>query len=302
MIKPANPNAFAVNPLDRASALRCDEAWIGRQRARDDAMLLALWQGDPLTAAGRVLFLDASATREFAAAAAVVFLGLDAGRPVFAIDASDAPAREVAPFAGIGAYAPLREAAYTLSPRELAIAGHARWLLDWHRRHGHCARCGGPTRIAHGGEKRDCPGCGAEHFPRTDPVAITLAAHEGACLLARGAHFPPGFFSALAGFVEAAETPEECAVREMREEAGVEIIALAYQFSQPWPFPSSMMRGFLAEARTRELTLDNKEIVQALWVDRADVERLLDGEKRGDLKLPPRFTIARRLIERWVGR
>jgi NAD+ diphosphatase len=302
LLRPSNPNFFAGNPLDRASEQRCDAEWLASMRADPRSQMAALWHGDPLIAGGRVLFLDLAAIREFPTSAAFVFLGLDNGRATFAIDASAAPAREVAPFAEIGEYRPLRDAATELSAREAAIVGQARWLLEWHRKHQFCAQCGGPTRMSHGGEKRDCPSCSAEHFPRTDPVAIILAEHDGACLLARNAKFPPTFFSTLAGFIEAAETPEECALREMREEAGVEIENIRYQFSQPWPFPASMMMGFLATARDRALLLDQKEIVEARWVSLEEIRAILDGEKREDLRLPPRFTIARRLIERWAGR
>jgi NAD+ diphosphatase len=301
-VRPFNPNLFSGNPLDRASEERCNAEWLAARRADPRSQMAALWHGDPLIAGGRVLFLDLAATREFPSDAAFVFLGLDNGRATFAIDASAAQARELAPFAEIGEYKSLRDAAPELSAREAAIIGQARWLIEWHRKHKFCAQCGAPTRMSHGGEKRDCPGCSAEHFPRTDPVAIILAEHDGACLLGRNSKFPPSYFSALAGFVEAAETPEECAVRELREEAGVDIVEIRYQFSQPWPFPASMMMGFIATARDRALRLDQKEIVEARWASLEEIRAILDGEKREDLRLPPRFTIARRLVERWAGR
>jgi NAD+ diphosphatase len=222
-------------------------------------------------------------------------------RACFAIDASGAPTLEDAPFSDLGVYTPLREAASVLSSEDIAVVGEARWLLDWHRRHAHCAVCGSKTEMKDGGAKRLCPQCGTEHFPRSDPVAIVLAVHEESCLLARGPHFPPGFLSALAGFVEACETPEACAIRELREEAGVALTGVRYQFSQPWPFPSSLMMGFIADARDKTLKLDEKEIVEARWMSRGEIDRLLAGERRDDVRLPPRFTIARRLIERWAA-
>jgi len=291
---------FAAEPLDRASDRRIDPSWIAAQRAAPSTLVAPLWRGDPLVRDGRVAFLGPSAFREFPAGAPALFLGLARGAAYFAIDASAAPAPEAAPFADLGVYMPLREAAGLLAPGDLAIVGEARWLFDWHRRHPHCAVCGSMTSMTDGGAKRLCPQCAAEHFPRSDPVAIVLAAHDGACLLGRSAHFPPGFLSALAGFVEACETPEACAVRELHEEAGVIIDNVRYQFSQPWPFPSSLMMGFIADAKDRALSLDPKEIEEARWVDRAEILALLAGEKREDLRLPPRFTIARRLIERWA--
>lgn len=298
-----NPNYFAGNPLDRASDARMQDDWIARQLASDDAILLPLWRGDPLIVDDAVGWLAGAARGEFRRDACTVFLGLKGDSPIFGIDASPgAPTPDDAPFGDLGEYVPLREAAALLEPEDLAIVGQARWLIDWHRRHTFCAVCGKSTDIAEGGAKRRCPSCEAEHFPRTDPVAIVLAIHEDHCLLGRGPHFPPGVFSALAGYVEAGETAEECAVRELKEEAGVTLSNVDYQFSQPWPFPSSLMMGFFAEAKDRTLVLDTKEVEAALWASKNEMRAILGGEQREDLRLPPRFTIARQLIERWVSR
>ena len=301
MSSPADPIAFTGNPLDRASDARADPLWIEKRLADPSSLFLPLYRGDPLIRDNRAVFLSAAARAEFPSGAAMVFLGMKRDAAHFVVDLSGAPTPREAPFADVGAFTPLREAAFALPSDDLAIIGQARWLIDWHRRHRHCAVCGSQTEIMDGGTKRRCPECAAEHFPRSDPVAIVLATHGDACLLGRGPHFPPGFLSALAGFVEACETPEECAARELREEAGVTLTEVRYQFSQPWPFPSSLMMGFFARAKDRGLTLDLKEIEEARWVERGEILSLLAGEPRQDLRLPPRFTIARRLIERWAG-
>lgn len=301
MDNPDDLNLFAAEPLDRASDLRADPRWIAARLADPSSVIVPLYRGDPLVRDGRGAFLGAGARGEFPADAPTIFLGLKGETAWFAVDASAAPSADIAPFADLGAYAPLREAAGALPDSDLAIIGAARWLLDWHRRHRYCAVCGSTTDMAEGGAKRLCPACGAEHFPRSDPVAIVLAVHEGACLLGRSPRFPPGFLSALAGFVEACETPEACAIRELREEAGVTLLSARYQFSQPWPFPSSLMMGFIADAKDRTLKLDEKEIVEARWLAKDEIRALLAGERREDLRLPPRFTIARRLIERWAA-
>ncbi|MEK7265981.1 MAG: NAD(+) diphosphatase [Pseudomonadota bacterium] len=294
---------FTGNPLDRASDARADPSWIRARLADPFSLFVPLYRGDPLLRDGRAVFLASAARAELPSLTPVVFLGLKDDAAHFAVDFSDAPAPQDAPFSDFGVYTPLREAAFALGDAsdDLAIIGEARWLLDWHRRHGHCAVCGSKTEAKDGGAKRQCPDCGAEHFPRSDPVAIVLATHEDACLLGRGPHFPPGFLSALAGFVEACETPEECAVRELREEAGVSLSNVRYQFSQPWPFPSSLMMGFIADAKDKTTKLDEREIVEARWFGRKEIMQLLEGERREDVRLPPRFTIARRLIERWVS-
>jgi NAD+ diphosphatase len=300
-MNPFDAVLFSHEPLDRSSQARADTAWIAARLGEPTTLIALLWRGDPLVREERVAFLGPNALGALPTDARRVFLGLSGGAAYFAFDVSTAASPESAPFADLGIYMPLREAAGVLPANELAIVGAARWLFEWHRRHPHCAVCGGPTDMKDGGAKRQCAACGAEHFPRSDPVAIVLATHDDACLLGRSPHFPPGFLSALAGFVEACETPEACAIRELREEAGVDIENVRYQFSQPWPFPSSLMMGFIADAKDRALTLDRKEIEEARWVDRAIVRKLIEGEKREDLRLPPRFTIARRLIERWAA-
>ncbi|MEQ1929084.1 MAG: NAD(+) diphosphatase [Parvularculaceae bacterium] len=291
---------FAAEPLDRASELRADADWIAHRLADERSFIVPLYKGDPLIVGDKAAFLSAAARAEFPREAQTIFLGLRNDRAYFALDASAAGDAETAPFAAIGRYTALREAAASLSADDLAVIGQGRWLLDWHRRHSYCANCGGSTEMGEGGAKRVCALCEIEHFPRTDPVAIILAVHEDSCLLGRNPRFPPGFVSALAGFVEAAETPEACAIRELREEAGVVLKNARYQFSQPWPFPSSLMMGFLGDAESRTLKLDEREIVEAHWVSRSEVLAMLGGAGRSDLRLPPRFTIARRLIERWA--
>lgn len=295
-----NPNWFAGSPLDRAYDRRSQNGFVEERLNDPNSILIPLWQGDPLIAGGKAAFLSAAARSELPSNAPIVFLGLLNGSAHFAIDlsaASEYPER--APFADLGEYTPIRNAASIIDKADLAMIGHARWLFEWHSKHLHCAVCGAATDIMDGGAKRQCPSCKAEHFPRSDPVAIVLAIHEGACLLGRGPHFPPGFLSALAGYVEAAETPEEAARRELFEEAGVRLGDVRYQFSQPWPFPSSLMMGFIADAKDRELTLDKEEIEEARWVDLKDVRTMLDGESVDGIFLPPKFTIARQLLERW---
>ncbi|HSZ74387.1 MAG TPA: NAD(+) diphosphatase, partial [Rhizomicrobium sp.] len=232
-----------------------------------------------------------------------IFLGLEGGRAMFAVDISAArdPARE-GPLAGLGHFRDARAAAMMLPDRDVAIMGEAKALIDWHERHGFCPKCGAHTVIADGGWKRVCPVCKAEHFPRTDPVAIMLATHGDACLVGRGRHFPPGMFSALAGFIEPGETIEDAVRRELMEEAGVVAAAVTYYATQPWPFPSSLMIGCFAEVESRELTLDKTEIVEAVWLERDEVRVLLNGGQSKGVWLPPRIAIAHHLIKAWAER
>lgn len=188
-----------------------------------------------------------------------------------------------------------------LSGADAALYGGARSLVDWHARHRFCAVCGSPTALFRGGWGRRCDACHAEHFPRVDPVVIMLAEFEDRVLVGRQGGFPPGFFSALAGFVEPGESLEEAVARELWEEAGIRVSDVSYVASQPWPFPSSLMIGCRAVAHDAALTLDTTEIEAAMWVDRADVRAALGGDIGAPFMAPPPLAIARYLLEDWAG-
>lgn len=300
MKKGDNPNWFANSPLVRPNIEKDQHAFVDARINDPDSLLLPMFRGDPLITDGNPAYLSVAARKEFPADAPVALLGVRDERAVFAIDASGAAQDAgAAPFAEIGEYQQLRGAASAMTKDDLAIVGHAHWLFEWRRRHRFCSNCGSEVAFGPAGAKAHCANCDAEHFPRTNPVAIVLAIHDDACLLGRGPAWPPGFVSALAGFVEAGETPEECARREIFEEAGVVIDDVRYQFSQPWPFTSSLMMGFLASAQSREINLDTDELAEAHWYKRSDVIAALNGAAK-DFYVPPEFTIARQLLERWV--
>ena len=292
---PAPPVGFTGSALDRADALRKDDAAMVALRSRPDARWLVL---DDL----RPVVDDADGLRWFArdavpADAPAVFLGLTGGSPRFAVAAAGL-GRPGDP-RGIGA-----ALAASASPGDAAVFAHARSLLDWHARHRFCANCAAPTTVAKAGYERVCAACGAHHFPRTDPVVIMLALldvdGEEHALVGRQPRFPKRFFSALAGFVEPGESLEEAVRRELFEEAGIATQRVRYIASQPWPFPSSLMVGAFAEATgTGELTLDDDEIEEARWVTKAEVRAALDGA--ADWLAPPPLAIAHTLLQAWVG-
>ena len=290
---------FSGNPLDRASERRPDAFWLAERRRDPTSLILPLWRLKVLVTQEppRAVFLPPELCEGLVAPEAVcVFLGLDEGRACFALDVS-AAAEEV--LAAHGAFRELRGAAALLPAKDLAILGQAKALIDWHQRHGFCAKCGAPSMPADGGSKRVCRACGTEHFPRTDPVVIMLATHGEACLLGRGKKWPPNFYSALAGFMEPGESIEEAVRRELLEEAGVVAGAVRYLASQPWPFPSQLMIGCFAEAESRGLKLDDNELADARWLERDQARALLKGEFE-DLRCPPPFAIAHHLIKAWV--
>ena len=187
-----------------------------------------------------------------------------------------------------------------LSAEDSGFYATARSILDWHQRHGFCAACGGVTKPQKGGWARACDSCGAEHFPRVDPVVIMLAEHGGRILLGRQHRFPAGQYSALAGFVEPGESLEDAVARELFEEAGIRVRDVRYIASQPWPFPSSLMVGCVAQCDDPALTLDETEIEHAFWAERADVVAALNAPETAPFKLPSPIAIAHHLIAHWV--
>ncbi|HEU0096807.1 MAG TPA: NAD(+) diphosphatase, partial [Rhizomicrobium sp.] len=204
-----------------------------------------------------------------------------------------------------GNFQEMRAAAFILPARDAAIAGQAKALLDWHKRHGFCPNCGHATTFADGGYRRTCPNCGAEHFPRTDPVVIMLPTFRNEdggdeCLIGHGARFPEKLFSAFAGFVEPGETMEEAVRRELMEEANLAVGAVTYHASQPWPFPSSLMLGCYAQAISRDFKVDGVEVTDARWLTKAEARRRLADGIEDDIKMPGTIAIARLLIRDWA--
>lgn len=184
----------------------------------------------------------------------------------------------------------LRALFSVLDDAHFAIAGRAQQLLDWDRSHRFCGRCGTPTQAKTDEHARACPACRLVAYPRIAPAVMALVRRERELLLARGPHFPPGMYSALAGFVEPGETLEQCLLREVEEEVGVRVANARYFASQPWPFPHSLMIAFVCDWTSGELRPQAGEIEAAGWFD---VERLP--------RLPSRISIARRLIDSVVA-
>lgn len=286
------PLGFTGAWLDRADQLRTNAEAFAAATADPRAVCLVLDGIDFVPGEGGGLSwepLDPADDR------ALMLLGIDdAGIPHFVREAAsgahiDARSRTVMRLLPL------------LSGEDAALYGGARSLVDWHARHRFCAVCGTPTELFRGGWGRRCGSCNAEHFPRVDPVVIMLAECEGRVLVGRQGGFPPGFFSALAGFVEPGESLEEAVARELFEEAGIRVSNVSYVASQPWPFPSSLMIGCRAVANDPALTLDTTEIEAAMWVDKAEVRAALAGDMGAPFMAPPPLAIARYLLEDWVG-
>ncbi len=300
---------FAGNPLNRASEKRTDTSWIESQRRDPSSLVLPMWRLQPFLLEPKKsdapielgLLRPGIADALAGTDAPCIFLGLDGDRAVFALDVSEAgDPSNVGPLAGLGYFREARTAAQTVSMKDAAIIAQAKALIDWHQRHGFCPRCGAPTKMLDAGYRRVCGQCKAEHFPRVDPVVIMLATHGEACLIGRGKQFPPGMFSALAGFVEPGETIEEAVRRELMEEANLKVGEVTYYATQPWPFPSSLMIGCFAKADSRDAKADENELAEVRWVERSLARELIEGKQVAGLRVPPPIAIAHHLIKTWA--
>lgn len=193
----------------------------------------------------------------------------------------------------------LREIGADLSDLDAGLTTSAISLNNWHQTHTHCSRCGAQTFISNSGWTRQCPQDGTEHYPRTDPaIIVAITNREDQILLARQTVWQPTHFSHVAGFVEPGETLEAAVAREAMEETGIKIDSVTYMGSQPWPFPSSLMLAFVATTNSNHITVDNDEIAEAYWYSRAE---LVAACKAGELRIPARVSVARKLIEHWYG-
>src|SRR5580700_4818965 len=300
---------FAGSPLDRASERRTDSNWVESKRRDPSSLILPMWRLEPFLLGSEkseppaeLGLIQPGVADSLAAPDAVcIFLGLDGDRAVFALDVSNAgdPAN-VGPLAGLGYFRDARVAGSIVSIKNSAIIAQAKAMIDWHRRHGFCPGCGAPTQVMDAGYRRLCGKCHAEHFPRVDPVVIMLATHGDACLVGRGKQFPPGMFSALAGFVEPGETIEEAVRRELMEEASVKVGEVTYYATQPWPFPSSLMIGCFAKAESRAVKADENELAEVRWLDRSVARELVQGQRVDGILVPPPIAIAHHLIKTWA--
>jgi NAD+ diphosphatase len=312
---------FSGNPLDRLSERRDDSDFIAALAGDPAARTAVFVQSMPILRAEgdkRFALHPLAQARRFGDVKVEVLLGRDEKGPVFGLLLADDAARAEEP-ADPDGFVDRRRLILTREPTlhirdlrtlgekqaldsaSLSILAQAKSILHYHATHPFCARCGAPTRPSQAGWRRDCTACGAQHFPRTDPVAIMLVTDADNCLLGRQKRFPAGMYSCLAGFVESGETLEEAVRREVREEAGILVGAVHYVASQPWPFPANLMIGCLAEALSHDIAMDAQELEDCRWFSRAEVLAMLGKSHAEGLVPPAKFAIARTLLERWLA-
>lgn len=289
---------YGANPLDRLAARRDDDAFVASLAA---SARHSVFTGDIplLRQRGGTLdpFFSAAELARLGAARETALLGEDETGAIFAT-LLDEPAPESGDGDADLVSLDLRSLAVQglLPAPQLGVLAQAKSLLHWHARHRFCAQCGAPTQAASAGWKRVCTSCPAQHFPRTDPVVIMLVTDGENCLVGRQPRFTPGMYSALAGFIEPGETVEAAVRREVAEEAGVRVGAVAYHASQPWPFPASLMIGCFGQALSREITVDRTELEDARWIGREEVRSMFAGAHPAGLQPPAPIAIAHHLL------
>jgi NAD+ diphosphatase len=317
-------NYYAAPGFERAGLRRRDSGWIVERIADPASLFVPVWRNQNLIieidgGEPRAVVLgwgglapligDGGAAEERLARGEIVFIGVVEERAHFALDLSPveapldmlhSPALAASGIEAASArFADLRQLGGRLDRREASLLALARAILFWHARHRFCGLCGSPTRSEEAGHMRRCtdPACNTMHFPRTDPAVIMLVTHGESALMGRSRHFPPGMYSTLAGFVEPGESLEDAVAREVREESGIEVGAVDYHSSQPWPFPANIMLGFHAHALTTEITVDLGELEDARWFERRWLLSHVDDDT---FRLPRHDSIARRLLEDWL--
>lgn len=301
----SNDIPLAARPNDRAAHFRTDPAWLEAALKREDVLVFLMQRGAPLMEfSGESLVWLGPEVARLDGTQEQIFLGLDkAGAPIFAFNLSEGFSLDGSLLEGAGEFADMRAAAASLPEMQSNLVSTARSILEWHRSHRFCSKCGAQSQSAEAGWKRVCPACQSEHFPRTDPVAIMLAVKDDKCLLGRQASWPSGFWSALAGFVEPGETVEQAAARELEEEAGIKAdpANAEYLFCQPWPFPSSLMVGIIIEADTTEVSVAQDELEAARWITREEARQVIAGT-HPDIYAPPATAVAHHILKTWAER
>ena len=280
--------ALSVRAHDRVGHRRTDQAWLDQTWADPATRVLPIAAGRFPVNADR----DALAWLSPVAAPAgrVVFLGMQHERAHFAVLLEESDRED--DWVGFRAVGP------ALSADDAGLLVHAIALAEWHQAHRHCPRCGGRLHSTQAGHVLVCADCERQQFPRADPAVIMLVTDGDRALLGRQPSWPEGRYSTLAGFVDPGESLEEAVIREVAEEAGIEVADVTYFGNQPWPFPASLMVGFFARARSTDIAVDGEEISDARWFSR---EQMRTEAEAGVLILPGGISISRSLVEAWYG-
>ena len=300
-----NQNSFSTNFLDRASLKRKDEMWINDQFNNGSARIIPVSHSKILCTSiqnPKSIYLtkndfhDVSNAREIS-----IFLGISDKKTYFAIDIESMKYDSILNDKNSGEFHDFKRVMPLLDFHDSALLAIARFMINWQSRNRYCGKCGTPTKSAEAGNLRTCENtnCGQNYFPSMDPAIIVLVSFDEYCLLGRQKIWPKGMYSTIAGFVEPGESIEDAVIREVKEETGVIVEKLEYQHSQPWLFPSSLMLGFTATAKGKEIKVDKNELEDSRWFSRKEIK---DNLKKGSLRMPGKVAIAYHLIKEWFDK
>jgi len=298
---------YTQNRLVRKPEIFQDTEWVNARLHDLNTRIVPVWRNFNLIlgrdSPGAITLTGNHARGLLEFASDVALLGMDENDSAFfAVDLSEHELPNLSPFMNQAEFVDLREVGVLMDAHDGSLLSHARGLMYWHRHNRFCSQCGAATQAKEAGRMRRCSNtnCLREHFPRTDPAVIMLVARAGpdggACLLGRHQNFSQGMYSTLAGFVDQGETLEQAVTREVFEEAGILVDNVAYQASQPWPFPASLMLGFRARALSVKIDIGTDELEDARWFTR---DQIAHFPEKG-LRLPRKDSISYSLIAAWL--
>ena len=297
----SNKNRFTSVRLDRLVEHRDDNEWVSKALQEKYAHLVPLWRSRSLLersdSGTLAIYLKSKQLPENDLIQPPTLLGTDYKRTYFAVSITDKQRDKVLKEHPNARFTDLRGASIDMDAKHAGILAYAKALHYWQHRHLFCGVCGAVNRLLSSGHKLVCSNeeCARETFPRIDPAIIVLITHKDHCLLGRNPNWPPKRFSTLAGFVEPGESLEDAVVREVYEEAQVQLSSMRYVSSQPWPFPASSMCGFYAEATSMDCGVSD-ELEEVRWFN---TDELVAAVKDGSVLLSPPVSIAFRLLADW---
>ena len=296
-------NVFTNCDMDRMAKRRADNEWLSSLRNAPTAMFVPFFGDRFLLREGsqnEPAFLDANQIKQFRSDIRLdIYLGSREPNYYFVSEIANSESAERLSNA-TRRFTGLRESGASLKVHDATMMSYAKAMIHWHRAHEFCGTCGSTTQSAFGGHTRNCTNvdCGTKQFPRTDPAIIVAVTRNEKCLFGRQHKWPVGRYSVVAGFVEPGESIEQAVVREVLEETDIRLKRVHYHSSQPWPFPGSIMLGFMATAENSDIRLIDGELQDAHW---RSVKEVIDGLHVGNFRLPPKLSIAYRLIEDWFN-
>jgi NAD+ diphosphatase len=298
-------NCLTTHFLDRASLKRTEENWIKNQFNGESARIILISDSKVLctsTQNPKAVYLTRDDLDDISEACKFpTFLGIYDKKTYFAIGIESEKIAYNLSRKKNGEFIDLKQVIALFNYRDSGLLTLAQFMINWNLENHFCGKCGNPTITAQAGNVRICENslCKQSHFPSMDPAIIVLVSSGEYCLLGRQPNWPDGLYSTIAGFIEPGESIEDAVMREVEEETGIEIKEIEYQSSQPWLFPSSLMLGFTAKAKTKKIKVAENELEDARWFSREEIKYNLDNKL---MILPLKVSIAYNLIKEWYDK